>query len=393
MRKAKEIIGLPVLTFSDGSRIDTVKDVLFDPASNRVLAFLVDEGGWFDEARVIPFNRVHSIGPDAIIIEDRRDVIPASRDRSVTRALRENKVISNMRVYTEDGRDLGTIGDMFLDPQTGEVTGYEVSGGFLAETLRGKKFMPAPSTLSMGRDVTFVPSEVGTEMEQAVTGGVEKAFGEARRGAAAAGEQVQAAAGQVSRSVQRQTDQLLRASTDQQKRYVIGKRSSSTIRTPDGRTIIRKGDTVSQSDANEAERVGVLGQLVSAVVAAEAGAIGTQAQQTGGTFQSGAAQAWEDIRGTLSGTATEIQRTEQQQRINNALGRPVTRVILDRDDSVILNTGEIITHDAIRRADQAGVLDVLLSSVARGEPGFTVEERKAPEPGKSSLGHEERRRK
>jgi hypothetical protein len=36
--------------------------------------------------------------------------------------------------------------------------------------------------------------------------------------------------------------------------------------------------------------------------------------------------------------------------IADAIGRPVTKVILDREDNVILNLGDIITHQAVQRA-------------------------------------------
>jgi hypothetical protein len=49
--------------------------------------------------------------------------------------------------------------------------------------------------------------------------------------------------------------------------------------------------------------------------------------------------------------------------LNKHARRPVTRVILDPEDKVILNVGELITHRAIRQATESGVLNILLSSV------------------------------
>ncbi|MFD1730021.1 hypothetical protein ACFSC4_01155 [Deinococcus malanensis] len=54
-----------------------------------------------------------------------------------------------------------------------------------------------------------------------------------------------------------------------------------------------------------------------------------------------------------------------EQRVREALGRPVNRVILAPDDSVILNIGEIVTHRAVQSARDAGVLDILLDSVSK----------------------------
>ena len=45
MLKGSDIIGLPVVTFDSGEKIEKVTDVVFDHSTNQVLAFLVDEGG------------------------------------------------------------------------------------------------------------------------------------------------------------------------------------------------------------------------------------------------------------------------------------------------------------------------------------------------------------
>jgi len=474
MRRAKELIGLPVLTFDTGRKIREVKDILIDPEENLVLALLVDEGGWASEAKVLPFDQIHSIGPDAVIVETERAIIPASASRRIHAALGKDRIIIGTRVFTEDGRDLGTVDDVFLDEKTGRVSGYEVSGGFFADTARGKRFMPAPKTLTFGRDVAFVPSDVGDQMEQQVTGGVQaglmqaqaaagRAAGGVQAAAAQAAEQAQRAAAQAAEAARVQTDRLLSESTAQQKRYVVGKKASSTIRTPEGKTIVREGETITQSDADEAERLGVLGQMVASVVSGQAmgvtgqvtGAVqaqtdqllrqsstqqkryvvgkpanstvrtpdgrtivrqgdivteldadeaeragvlgqlvvsvtGAGAQAAGTQLQQGASQAFEDLRQTITGFGRGIEQQAEEQSIKAALGRPVTRVILDRNDNVILNTGDIITNESIQRAREAGVLDILLRSVAAGEPSFGLEQRRAPHPGEASLEAEER---
>lgn len=462
MRRAKELIGLPVLTFDTGRKIREVKDILIDPEENLVLALLVDEGGWASEAKVLPFDQIHSIGPDAVIVETERAIIPVSASRRIHAALGKDRIIIGTRVFTEDGRDLGTVDDVFLDEKTGRVSGYEVTGGFFADTARGKRFMPAPKTLTFGRDVAFVPSEVGDQMERQVTGGVQASLMQAQAAAGRAAGGVQAAAAQAAEAARAQTDRLLRESAAQQKRYVVGKKASSTIRTPEGKTIVREGETITQSDADEAERLGVLGQMVASVVSGQAmgtagqvtGAVQSQtdqllrqsstqqkryvvgkpanftvrapdgrtvvrqgdivtesdadeaeragvlgqlvvsvtgagAQAAGTQLQQGASQAFEDLRQTITGFGRGIEQQAEEQSIKAALGRPVTRVILDRNDRVILNTGDIITNESIQRARNAGVLDILLRSVAAGEPSFGLEQRRAPYPGEASLEAEE----
>lgn len=79
------------------------------------------------------------------------------------------------------------------------------------------------------------------------------------------------------------------------------------------------------------------------------------------------------------------ERADDDDRIRRALGRPVTRVILDSQDNVILNTGEVITNQAVRRARAAGVLDILLDSVYEGDAALSPEDLRGPEAGMASL--------
>jgi uncharacterized protein YrrD len=78
--------------------------------------------------------------------------------RTLAMAQRET-VLSGTQVLTTDGKSLGTLADMCIDETTGKVIGYEVSGGFIADTLRGKKFLPAPPGLAIGKDAAIAPPE------------------------------------------------------------------------------------------------------------------------------------------------------------------------------------------------------------------------------------------
>jgi uncharacterized protein YrrD len=46
---------------------------------------------------------------------------------------------------------------MVIDETNGRILGYEVSGGFISDTLRGKKFLPAPPGLSIGSHAAIAP--------------------------------------------------------------------------------------------------------------------------------------------------------------------------------------------------------------------------------------------
>ena len=81
----------------------------------------------------------------------------------------------------------------------------------------------------------------------------------------------------------------------------------------------------------------------------------------------------------------EESKKRRLAQIEDAVGRPVTKVILDLEDKVILDLGDIITHAAIQKADEAGALDSLLSSVYKGEVSFGKEEMRIERAGEASI--------
>ena len=77
----------------------------------------------------------------------------------------------------------------------------------------------------------------------------------------------------------------------------------------------------------------------------------------------------------------EEQTKRQLTQIEDAVGRPVTKVILDLQDRVVLDVGDIITHRAVQQAHEAGGLDSLLGSVYKAEVQFEKAELRAERPG------------
>jgi len=144
------------------------------------------------------------------------------------------------------------------------------------------------------------------------------------------------------------------------------------------------------------ERVRAEGELDGLYRAAGVTPPGTESDPTGEAL-SKAAETASDLWGRFTTKVSEMtdaagQRIDTQQTkarldaINDAIGRPVTKVFLDRDDSVILDLGDLVTHQAVQRADEAGLLDSLLACVYRaGDVTFTRDEMRAEIAGDSTV--------
>jgi len=534
MRKGKSIIGLKITSEAEGAELGNVKDLIFDHGSDEVVGLLVSERELFGliDAKVVPWNQVRSIGSHAVMVPSENAVINAGNDARISAIMGRDTALSGTTVRTVDGQDLGTFADMYIDENTGQVLGYEISGGFFADSLSGKHYLASSPDIRMGRDVALVPSEVADEMElrkQNEPSGIKGAVLSAKD------------------KVTETYGNLATASIEKQKEFIVGKTASRDVIIPASKAapvselphdqnvdlsalpsvtsseeilpvtstgeivrtdidkdtaiftpistvsetrvsedisayssseltsqtappgalitqdevLVRKGEVITREHADHAEAAGVLGQLLIAAGGDVAGgalhagqeklgvaaggaqgnaeemAIGrpagrevnapdgstivapgmiiTQgvmdharvygkekeviasagvgaASQGAETVKEHAAGIWDTIKekaAELTGTAhekkAEYDANAEQKKINNALGRPTTRVILDHQDHVILNTGDLITHAAIDRARADGVLDILLDSVYTADPEITPEMLRAQEPGEAAL--------
>jgi uncharacterized protein YrrD len=467
MRKGTDMIGKPVIAFDSGEKFEVIADLIFDQINNLLLGFLIDEGGLFSSARVLPLRLVQAIGPDAVIAPSRESIATANSIPEIEAVLTNNNILKGTRIMTVDGRDLGTMIDLYFDDLSGKIEGYEVSGGIFADALSGRSFVPAPQTIRIGEDVAFIPSETADMMEEQV-GGVRGAM-------QATTDKVQEVA--KATAIKLQDAQRIATATitnaivepAQQRAYLIDRTIPESIKAPDGTYLIMEGQIVTPAIADRAESVQMLDELyraaggslseklgekmgsavasitveqaagrrVTKIVETEEGYIvaapgqivtaqvierakahnqaqallnsvglsttdsvqshtGALASTAGNRLKSTASNAGEQIKegaktlwNQVQETASDFQQRSayeiEERRIKGALGRPVTRAILDRNDEVILNVSELITHQAIEMARQEDVLDILLDSVYTQTPKLSLESLRAPEDGKAAL--------
>ena len=211
--------------------------------------------------------------------------------------------------------------------------------------------------------------------------------------AAMASDRIQDATHSAAETIRQSVGGLAaRSSVDQAK----GRRVSGMVQTADGFIIAAPGQIVTDAVIADAHQYGKEAALLDAVGLATAEALRSTADEAWlegrSQLRDRTALAQENLSHfwqTLQEKAKDLQgrsaRAMKQQRIEQALGRPVTRVILDPQDNVILNVGELITHRAVRLAEDGGVLNVLLSSVYTKEPAIDDHEIRASEHGTASL--------
>src|SRR4051812_43395843 len=108
LTKGDKVIGLNVVTVDDGKVLHTVKDIVFDPKENKIRGVLVDEGGWFSDAKFIFIEDIKSIGKDAVMVQNISVVKKASElHGKVSHIIQDDNYLTKTKVITEDGTQLG----------------------------------------------------------------------------------------------------------------------------------------------------------------------------------------------------------------------------------------------------------------------------------------------
>jgi uncharacterized protein YrrD len=394
MRKVNTIIGQELISLTDGHRIAPVKDVILDSHQEHVAALVVQEAGLMSGARIVPIDEVRSYGRDAIVIEGDATVVDAGGRPDIEVA--DGPSLAGMRVYTNTGEQVGSIADVYFEEDDGRIVGFEISAGAVGDIADGRRFLPAEQLDHIGEEVVYVRPDASERMEpvpdgsRGALGTIDDLKSTVADASHQAGQTLAEAGAKVGAAVESQAKP--EKEDGPRDADLVGRRSGADVSDADGRIIVANGQLISGGHVERAHAAGrgdALRAAADAWSAAErerviSGAVEQVVDTAGG--------AWDSFMRKISELtdATGKRMSEQETKarlaaINDAVGRPVTKVILDRSDDVVLNLGDIITHEAVQRAYEAGILDSLLASVYKGDVAFERDEMKAAGQGTSTV--------
>jgi sporulation protein YlmC with PRC-barrel domain len=290
--------------------------------------------------------------------------------------LSSGNALAGKKVFSSAGEQVGTLSDVYFEEDDGRVVGFEISSGVVNDAAGGRKFLPAQQLDHVGDEIVYVRPETADSLKPAP--------GESG-GAIGAAESIKA---KVSDAMQPEAG----AQPQTPGSDLVGRRAGIDVTDADSRIIVANGQEISQEHVERAAAASRTDELRAAADRWSAAERDRVISGTAESITDAAGSAWDSFLRKISEITDETGRrmSEQQTKarldsINDAVGRPVTKVILDRSDDVILNLGDIITHEAVQRAYDAGTLDTLLGSVYKGEVAFERDEMKAPGQGTSTV--------
>jgi sporulation protein YlmC with PRC-barrel domain len=114
---AEDMMKLKVMDIASGTTIGSVTGVLIDGDKRQVVALEVG-GGFLSSPDYLPFGSIKSIDNDVLTISSSEVLV----ERGQFEASRLVGNISGRKVFTEDGKNLGTVHEYDIDTKNGGVT-------------------------------------------------------------------------------------------------------------------------------------------------------------------------------------------------------------------------------------------------------------------------------
>lgn len=151
MRRARELIGLPVLNLQSGSAAGWIQDVVFDLETQKVNGILLESGHLFHSGKGLPRSAIAAVGKDALTVND-------DRVQEVC-GIKWSEKVGN-QVFTQGGEAKGTIQDVFLDDSANCIVGFEVSDGLFSDLIQGRGAILQENVMVDGKDVLIVEDGV-----------------------------------------------------------------------------------------------------------------------------------------------------------------------------------------------------------------------------------------
>lgn len=150
-----DIKGLAVFDIASGCEIGKVSELLINAQKKSVQYLVIDVPNWYFGSYVIPFNMTEGIGKDAVMIES-DNLIKKLNDEPDAITLVESGVsLIGSKALTKKGKYIGRISEIYIDENTGQVTGCE-----LVDNITVKGIIPTKLTLTFGKDALIVDERV-----------------------------------------------------------------------------------------------------------------------------------------------------------------------------------------------------------------------------------------
>lgn len=141
MKKSEEILGLPIISITEGRELGMSKTLLINAHEGKVAAITIEDADWYRGVKLIPYESVIAIGDDAVTITNSENILTLEDAGDYETLLDENIRVIGTKAITKAGTIQGKITELFIgddgkiekceitapDGTTSEITNDQIS--------------------------------------------------------------------------------------------------------------------------------------------------------------------------------------------------------------------------------------------------------------------------
>ena len=153
MKKSVEILGLPVISITEGRELGISKGLLIDAKNRVVAAITIEDDEWYRGVKLIPYEAVIAIGVDAMTITHSENILTLDEAGDYESLLDENIRIIGTKVFTKSGVIQGKVSEISI-AEDGRIELCEITDntGAVGE-------IPSDKISIFGKLVTVIETE------------------------------------------------------------------------------------------------------------------------------------------------------------------------------------------------------------------------------------------
>ena len=126
MKKSIEILGLPIISITEGRELGLSKSLLIDAQNRAVAAITIEDDDWYRGVKLIPYEAIIAIGEDAITITHSENILNLDEAGDYERLLVENIRVIGTKAITKSGCIQGKVTEVFIG-EGGKIDKCEVT--------------------------------------------------------------------------------------------------------------------------------------------------------------------------------------------------------------------------------------------------------------------------
>ena len=287
MKKSVDILGLPVISITEGRELGMSKTLLIDAPNRVVAAITIEDEDWYRGVKLIPYDNVIAVGDDAVTVNHSENILTLDAAGDFETLLDDNIRVIGTKAITRTGVIQGTTTEIFIG-KDGSIEKCEITApeGSTSEVT-------ADQVSIFGKEVTVISPEgdAGKKSDaadapaaSAVTTSAEEPAAEpatepaAEEPAASAETPAEDTAAAVEPSAEPTIEELAvedapaetpaaeaaaeepaedknadRVNEDRHRRFLLGKKATRTIKMDNGVVIVEAGADITEEVLQKAK--------------------------------------------------------------------------------------------------------------------------------------------